>query len=735
MPLIAVGQDRAKIDSLTKVLETSKGVNYLNTLLALASEWKYLDTDKAKGYSEDALIWARDQHKSTGESVFEIGMADAYKFNAVILSLQGNREEALREANRAIAIFEKYSDQKGLTEIYNSTGIIYDQGGDFDKALDYFNKAELAGLEWGDLDKLSSIYNNKGYVYQSLGDFGKALDYYGKGLEMAQEVGSVEGIAYAFFNIGVVYDRLGALEKSLDYLMRSLRLWEELGNKYQIANTYNSIGVIQKELGDFPKALAFYEKSLDAKLELGNKVGIANTHENIGNVYSLQSDYEKAFDHYLKALELRNETGDLPGLSRTYHDIAAAYQASGDDIQAMQYYEKSLTLKRDLGDRYGESELLLAIGTLYLKKNKTEIALTLSQNSLKTAIEIGAKEIQKLANYRLAEAFRIVNNESQAIHHYEAYIALQDSLFHETMSKQIAEMQIVYETEKKEQEIQSQHEQIALLEERDLKARNLQFALMTIGILLLLIAIVIWSRYRLKKRLAEELQIKNNEIEMKNEEIERINGQLEKRMLRAQMDPHFIFNSLNSIQHFITINDKDSALKYLSKFSKLIRQVLENSVNQYVPIVDEITLLEHYIQLEVLRLDHKFGYNISIDEDLDIYNQEIPFLLIQPYVENAIVHGLRHRNQDGYLQVNLKRDENNVICEVEDNGVGREKSREIEKNKHHHNSHGMSITSKRIELLNKRKKRKTQVNVLDLFDENKKATGTRVQIIVPLDLN
>ena len=212
-----------------------------------------------------------------------------------------------------------------------------------------------------------------------------------------------------------------------------------------------------------------------------------------------------------------------------------------------------------------------------------------------------------------------------------------------------------------------------------------------------------------------------------------MNQELERKALRAQMDPHFIFNSMNSIQHFITTNDKTSALKYLSKFSKLIRQILENSVNHQVPIADEIKLLEHYIQLEALRFDQQFDHKIEIDENLDIHDTEIPFLLIQPYVENAILHGLNHKDEKGHLKVKLQDQEQHILCTVEDDGVGREKAARLKKGKHHI-SRGMNVTARRLELLNRNKKNKTLVQVTDLYDQNDHVAGTKVEIKIPVDL-
>jgi LytS/YehU family sensor histidine kinase len=215
-----------------------------------------------------------------------------------------------------------------------------------------------------------------------------------------------------------------------------------------------------------------------------------------------------------------------------------------------------------------------------------------------------------------------------------------------------------------------------------------------------------------------------------------INKELEKRMVRAQLDPHFIFNALNAIQHLITINDKTAALKYLSKFSKLVRQTLENSVSHKVPVADEVRLLRYYLELESLRFDHQFAFAIEVDEGLDIYNVEIPFLLLQPYVENAIVHGLRHKKGSGILKIQLQGEKDYLHCIVEDNGVGRKEAAKIMVNSgKSHTSRGMSVTDQRLATLNTDQERKTQLKITDLYDNQQKAAGTKVEVFIPLELN
>ncbi len=209
--------------------------------------------------------------------------------------------------------------------------------------------------------------------------------------------------------------------------------------------------------------------------------------------------------------------------------------------------------------------------------------------------------------------------------------------------------------------------------------------------------------------------------------------------LRSQMNPHFIFNSLNSIQHFITTHEKEEALHYLSRFSKLIRKILENSRQNTVSVSNELELLQLYIQLEQLRFSNKFDYHITVDEKVDIENTEIPPLLIQPYIENAIQHGLINKNSKGDLWLSLERNNGLLICKIEDNGIGRDKAQQIEQKKiSRHVALGIKVTNERISTLSDLLDYKIEVVIEDLYktkqyaEEAPKAVGTRVTISIPV---
>jgi hypothetical protein len=207
----------------------------------------------------------------------------------------------------------------------------------------------------------------------------------------------------------------------------------------------------------------------------------------------------------------------------------------------------------------------------------------------------------------------------------------------------------------------------------------------------------------------------------------------ELKALRSQMNPHFVFNAINSVQYFITNNDPKSSQKYLSKFAKLIRYVVDNSKPAAIPLSKELEAIGIYLDLESLRFKDKFEYAITVNSNVDVNMVHVPSMLIQPYVENAIWHGLMHKKGESKIDIKLEMKENILLCTIEDNGIGRKKSAEIKSLQHNeiHKSVGMSITRERLEIFNQMNHTNLSIRIIDLEDAHGNGTGTRVEVNIP----
>ncbi|MHC1702383.1 MAG: histidine kinase [Tenuifilaceae bacterium] len=230
-------------------------------------------------------------------------------------------------------------------------------------------------------------------------------------------------------------------------------------------------------------------------------------------------------------------------------------------------------------------------------------------------------------------------------------------------------------------------------------------------------------------------RIRVNTIHRSNELLNNIN-QYKQQSLRQQMNPHFIFNTLNSIQLYILEKDPISSHKYLTKFARLMRMTLDNSLNSTITLGDEIEALRIYLDLEKLRLEEKFVYEIDLGDNQSILNFKIPTLLIQPFVENAIWHGIMLKeDQSGWVRIKLEDQDDIIICTISDNGVGRVHANKIRKDKKkEHKSRGSQITQQRIDLLNSMYQEKFNIRYEDLYDDNGTAMGTVVHISIPKEI-
>ena len=277
----------------------------------------------------------------------------------------------------------------------------------------------------------------------------------------------------------------------------------------------------------------------------------------------------------------------------------------------------------------------------------------------------------------------------------------------------------------KEKEIQ----QIQLQKESLLK-KFLITGIIAIVILSFIIGSVIMLKRKNEKNRRELLE---SELQIQQLESKKQLAELEMQALRAQMNPHFIFNSLNSINRFILQSNKALASEYLTKFSRLVRLILQNSEAALIPLESELESLQLYLELEAVRFDHQFDYKITIDKELDFSIIKLPPLIIQPYVENAIWHGLMHKEEKGHLAVELFEQDDMLFCKITDDGIGRKKASELKsKSASSHKSMGMRITADRIAILQQKKQFDTNIKITDLVLPDGSAGGTEVLLKIPV---
>nr|NQU90817.1 histidine kinase [Bacteroidota bacterium] len=292
---------------------------------------------------------------------------------------------------------------------------------------------------------------------------------------------------------------------------------------------------------------------------------------------------------------------------------------------------------------------------------------------------------------------------------------LQDSVLSIEKQKAVAEIQTRYETEKKEHQIFALEAKNQVNELQLERNRLILFGTVLLTLIILITVILLFRQNRLQ-----------NQQKMLA---------LEQKLLRAQMNPHFIFNSLASIQNFIVSQDPVKASIYLSRFSDLVRSILINSAEEFVPLEKEIKTIENYLELQKIRFPDKFTYSLEVDETIDTESIKIPPMLAQPFIENSIEHGIRHKKETGHINIRFTLQDGAILFEVKDNGVGRARAQEIEiASRSGHRSMATSITTDRLKALNKKLRKKIRLNIIDLESSVGEPTGTKVVFDIPYRL-
>lgn len=558
-------------------------------------------------------------------------------------------------------------------------------------------------------------HNMLGVGYSSLGNYSMGLENYLEALRIFEELGENISVGITSNNIGIIYKNLGNYSEAINFYLKSLSISEKTENQQGIIIALNNIGNIYYDWQKYDFALEYFRRTLALLENTGDKNRIAVLLNNIGEVYYNKEVYDTALTYFSRSLDLSEEIGSNKGILNSYRNMGDLYHKMEDKNRALENYQRALGIASDLGDRHNIAYLSVRIGEVYTSLGKNREALPYLTKGLSMAESIEASNLVKDAFLELSNYYDANNSSDSALLYFRKYTVVKDTLFNRDSRKELTEMQTRYETEKKEREIQIQKLRIQ-------KQQNTMYYMVFVVVFVIVILYLIFNRYQLKQKHYRA-------------ELERKNIEIEQRLLRTQMNPHFIFNSLNSINSFITENEPDSAQLYLSKFASLMRYILDNSRKSFVPVEDEQNTLKLNLELEQLRFNNKFDFRIEVAEDIDPEFTLIPPMLIQPFIENSILHGVSNLEGNGMITVSMKKVNGIMECIVEDNGIGREKAMEIKKQKGRpgHKSLGMQVTRERLDLLKEKSKKDVYVKISDLEKSPGVSAGTRVELHIPYE--
>jgi tetratricopeptide (TPR) repeat protein len=488
------------------------------------------------------------------------------------------------------------------------------------------------------LDGQAYALNQIGRTYRSISEFSKALISFQKALEVSRKSENIEFQVYSLNMISVVFRRTDAIKSALDYSQEALELAETVKNpsvglKRSINVSLNSIGNIYQILEQYDLAIEKFKQSMRLEKELENKLGLAINHQNVGECYEAQGKLEEALHNFQKSLAYNIDIDSDKGKIICNYSIAHVYVHLGKMQEALKLLNSALVAAKPLGDQKIISSIFINLGWTYIQLNKYDLA----ENNLTEGLGIAQQynlpaEIAE-SNKFLSELWIKKDDFKKGMAFYKEAKKYEEQITNNLNLRYVNDMILRYESEKRASQLET------LAKENEtvrLKLRKNRTMLLISGIGLALLAGILYILYR-------QYQL-NNEKKLLT---------LEQTMLRSQMNPHFLFNSLNSIKLYIINNEKKNAVHYLNKFSKLVRKILEASSQREIPLAEELETVELYMNIENIRFSNEINFKIKVDETLDVHTIRIPSLILQPFLENALWHGLS--SKDG---------EKNIVLEV-----------------------------------------------------------------------
>ncbi len=548
-----------------------------------------------------------------------------------------------------------------------------------------------------------------------------------KKLKKAMDKKNEPAQADSYYNIGETFFNGGNFAKSEEYYTKAKKLYEKLNDKPNIEKATRRLAQSQEKQNKITPAISNY--SMAAQVSYSEKSKAVNAND-VARLSSPTPELKaEAIQNNINLTKKENEQGDLAesysqladvnlrqkDVSSAEENLNTAYKISKKEApqQALainqkladlyvenKNFEKAIeakkkVLKEDFVKENSQEKVnqIQELADIYIKKNDPKEAVDLLKNAYGIALDKGHTLEAQRSVKKLDSLYAISGNVDASVQLYRDFLGKLPNLV--SKDRSLVDNKILEDTEQRISQLEKEKE----LKDELIRKKNV-FNYSLIGALVLLTGLIMFIFSTLKK-----VQTKNKKIALQS--------------LRREMNPHFIFNSLNSVNHFIATNNELEANQYLTKFSKLMRGVMENSTEDFIPFQQELDLLQNYLALEKTRFSDKFDYEIEVDESLNMQNLQIPGMLIQPFLENAVWHGLRYRTDKGFLKLSFKKSEFHLNILIEDNGIGIEESKK-QKTQHQktREGRGMKNTLERIQLLNDLYKKEITCSVKDKENSN-----------------
>lgn len=594
----------------------------------------------------------------------------------------------LSYADSAYTLATKLQLTAKSTTAINNRGVNYWYQGHDSLAIQSYRQVLEAHQKSGNRKGQATATNNIALIKYNQGDYRAAIESHEAATAIFEELGLKKNSINSLSNTGVVFLALADYPKALEFFLKALGQTEDQDIRER-GNLFTNLGLVYKNLNQPAQAESYHRKALELYQNEGSRQLEASSMGNLGAVLQMQGKLEEAEKLFFSALMINKAIGNKRRMASDYTALGGLFSLYAQHISAKNYLDSAAVLYAEIGEKLSFSIVLIQLAKLEKDGGKLSKALDLEQRALQLARESESLDAQRSAWKALAETQEKLGDFRSSLISFQNFHAFQDSIFNDENEKKLLSLQIGYEFESREKQLTAEFEIEKQLLHVEKESEQLKARLYLLGIasILLLAGGGFWGFRK---------HTKNKRLKLESEFRAQV-AELELKALKAQMNPHFIFNALSSISNFLLKNQAQEADRYLTRFSRLIRRILEYSDVREISLKEEISLLQDYIAIEALRLGKPVDFEIQIGAGVDDSQLMIPPLLLQPLVENSIWHGIAHSSEPGLITLKVHQQEDSCLLVLRDNGTGMKEFVEIpEKNQ----SMGMKLVKNRLENLN-----------------------------------
>lgn len=596
------------------------------------------------------------------------------------------------------------------TKRWFDLAVEYEKNGKIEESIQTYRQALHHAEYENNLQLKAQILNNLAILLSDSGLRQEGIELSYKAYEAYLMLADSARAANVKINIGTDYIDEGKFEEALKVMLEGLELRIQCGDSTNLAAYYLNIGDVYKQLNIDKKWKLFLEKARKLAATpnyatFDTKICILNE---LGSMYDDNKAYDQAISAYQEMYNLSKKEGFINGMATALNNLASVYLETRQNKKALLATQESLTLNKKDNNYYGLVFSNNLMGDVYLALGNTFEAKQYYKEGINLANKYDFKTEFVNSYEGLYKTYRKEGNWKEALYYHEQTHRLTDSLKNNELQEKVLEIEAKYQAEKKERQIELLHNENELKNAR-IKLQNVYIW----GVSFLFILVSAGSVWIVRQK----------RIKQRAKQVE-----LEQKLLRSQMNPHFLFNSLGAIQSYMLKNDGRKAAFYLSNLSSLMRSILKNSREEVISLQEEKETLEKYLVIHKLRLGERLNYVVSVSDELDQEEVYLPPMMIQPFVENAVIHGIEPMDKEGIIQVRFYKDGNLLVIQVDDNGVGIQDS---SKNKNAaHVSYALQIFKERV--ANLKKRYGTEILYSIIAKDPSIQSGTLVTVKIPL---